>query len=168
MWGGEICSDQFSRARLVSGAWSSPVLALVSTRKKHYLGRGRSCLRPRAAAGEQILCSPSYALSSRCHLYCRPSSACKLCPCCSDGFSILPSSAEMHLGISEAIWIRSLLKATGSTSCSKCAFLAGGSTPKTQVLPCLHLLMHYPLLHRCWCRNQTGTESLMVLSVSHS
>ena len=114
------------------------------------------CLRPRAGGREQTLCSPSCAPSPRCHLPCRTSSACKLClPPPSSGFSVLPSSAEVHLVSSEAIWF--LLKPAVSTSCSKCTLLTGRSTPKTQVLPCLHLLVRYPLLRRCLCHNQTGT-----------
>lgn len=129
-------------------------------------GKGEAiCLGPRAGAREQILRCPSCALSSRRHLCCRNSSAGKPCPFHSKGSSVL-RSAEAHLVISEAIW--SFLKPAGSTSCFKSTLLTGGSTPKTRVLPCLHLLLRYPLLHRCLCHNQTGTESPLVLSVPHS
>lgn len=63
MWGCETCSDQLSRARLVSGTLSSPQSQLsrqiVNKRKKYFLGEGEReaiCPRPCAGAREQILC----------------------------------------------------------------------------------------------------------------
>lgn len=120
--------------------------------------RGRSC-RGKGSALPQAVCwskraeplLPSCALSSRCHLCCRASSACKPCPSHSNGSSMPPSSAEVHLVTSEA-----LLKPAGSTSFSNASSLLEDLHPDS-VLPCLHLLMRYPLLHRCLCSNQTGT-----------
>lgn len=110
------------------------------------------CLGPCARAGEPTLCSPPCALPSRCHLCCRTSS--------------LQSASLCRLPPQEHSWLSPEPSGPGpyeNPQVSPPAPSAPDSLEERH--PRRHPLMHYPLLHRCLCHNQTGTESPMVLSV---